>query len=251
MTPLRPRHASGPLGSLARPLAALAALAASATAVAAPAAAPAVAVASPSLSQADAFLLLGLLPFVPAALLMMTAFTRIIIVFSLIRQALGLSTTPSSQILIGLSFILTLCVMEPVIGQIEQTSWKPWRLGEITLFDAGDRAMVPLREFMTNQIRPEALAVLYPRGPAPKIDDASMIKVTGAFALSELRTGFEIGILIFVPFLIIDVLVASILMSLGMMMLSPTMISLPLKLLVFVMIDGWVLVAGGLLGSFG
>jgi flagellar biosynthetic protein FliP len=203
-----------------------------------------------SSAQVDSFLLLGLIPFVPAALLMMTGFTRILIVFSLIRQALGLSSTPSNQILIGLSLILALCAMEPVMDDVNKVAWEPWRQGEITLFEAGSKALTPLRGFMVRQIRPEALEVLYPHSKPPKIEDASTLKITGAFALSELRTGFEIGVLIFVPFLIIDVLVASILMSLGMMMLSPTMISLPLKLLVFVMVDGWVLVAGGLLGSF-
>ena len=220
---------------------------ASAFALAAPALAAESAAAS---SQADAFLLLGLLPFIPAALLMMTGFTRILIVFSLIRHALGLTTTPSNQILIGLSLILALCAMEPVVQAVDSSAWQPWRKGEINLMQAGERALPPLRGFMTRQIRPQSLEVLYPHGKAPKIEEASTLKITGAFALSELRTGFEIGVLIFVPFLIIDVLVASILMSLGMMMLSPTMISLPLKLLIFVMVDGWVLVAGGLLGSF-
>lgn len=203
-----------------------------------------------SVSQPDAFLLLGLLPFLPAALLMMTGFTRILIVFSLIRHALGLTTTPSNQILIGLSLILTLCAMEPVMMKIDEAAWTPWRKGEISLLDASTQGAKPLREFMIKQIRPEAYNVLYPHSTPPKIEEATMMKIAGAFALSELRTGFEIGILVFIPFLIIDVLVASILMSLGMMLLSPTMISLPLKLLVFVLVDGWVLVAGGLLGSF-
>jgi len=201
-------------------------------------------------SQADAFLLLGLLPFIPAALLMLTGFTRILIVFSLIRHALGLSTTPSNQVLIGLAIILTFCAMEPVVDKIDVAAWNPWRKGEISLLDATSKATPPLREFMIKQIRPEAYTVLYPNTPAPKIEEASFIKVAGAFALSELRTGFEIGILIFIPFLIIDILVASVLMSLGMMMLSPTMISLPLKILIFVLVDGWVLITGGLLGSF-
>lgn len=205
---------------------------------------------SATTSQADAFLLLGLLPFIPAALLMLTGFTRILIVFSLIRHALGLSTTPSNQILIGLAIILTFCAMEPVVEKIDSASWQPWRKGEISLLEATTKATPPLREFMTKQIRPEAYTVLYPNAAPPKIEDASFIKIAGAFALSELRTGFEIGILIFIPFLIIDILVASVLMSLGMMMLSPTMISLPLKILIFVLVDGWVLIAGGLLGSF-
>jgi flagellar biosynthetic protein FliP len=203
-----------------------------------------------ALTQADAFLLLGLIPFIPAALLMMTGFTRILIVFSLIRHALGLTTTPSNQILIGLSLILTLCAMQPVMDKIEIEAWNPWRKGEISLLDASEKASIPLRGFMTRQIRPEAFTVLYPHTAAPKLDEAPLTKIAGAFALSELRTGFEIGILVFIPFLIIDILVASVLMSLGMMMLSPTMISLPLKLLVFVLVDGWVLIAGGLLGSF-
>ena len=203
-----------------------------------------------SLPQADAFLLLGLIPFIPAALLMLTGFTRIIIVFSLIRHALGITSTPSNQILIGLSIILTLCAMEPVVQQIEQSSWQPWRKGEISLLEATEKATPPLRSFMAKQLRPDTLAVLYPNGTPPKIEEVPLIKIAGAFSLSELRTGFEIGILIFIPFLIIDILIASILMSLGMMMLSPTMISLPLKLLLFVLVDGWVLVSGGLIGSF-
>ena len=203
-----------------------------------------------TLPQADAFLLLGLIPFIPAALLMLTGFTRIIIVFSLIRHALGLTSTPSNQILIGLSIILTLCAMEPIVNQIDQNSWQPWRKGEISLLEAADKATPPLREFMIKQIRPDTLSVLYPNTPVPKTEDIPLLKIAGAFSLSELRTGFEIGILIFIPFLVIDILVASILMSLGMMMLSPTMISLPLKLLLFVLVDGWVLIAGGLIGSF-
>lgn len=203
-----------------------------------------------AMSQADAFLLLGLIPFIPAALLMMTGFTRILIVFSLIRHALGLTTTPSNQILIGLSLLLALCSMQPVVDKIEAVAWTPWRKGEMSLLDAGQKATGPLREFMVRQIRPEAYAVLYPHAKPPQLADAPLTKIAGAFALSEVRTGFEIGILVFIPFLVIDILVASILMSLGMMMLSPTMISLPLKLLVFVLVDGWVLIAGGLLGSF-
>ena len=140
--------------------------------------------------------------------------------------------------------------MEPVVQQIEQSSWQPWRKGEISLLEATEKATPPLRSFMAKQLRPDTLAVLYPNGTPPKIEEVPLIKIAGAFSLSELRTGFEIGILIFIPFLIIDILIASILMSLGMMMLSPTMISLPLKLLLFVLVDGWVLVSGGLIGSF-
>lgn len=201
-------------------------------------------------TQADTLLVIGTLPFIPAALLLMTGFTRILIVLSLLRHALGLQTTPPNQVIIGLSLILTFCVMQPALDTINKEALTPWRSGEITIFEAAERTTAPLRSFMEHQVRAESIDVFYPQEKKPEIKDIPLMKLTGAFALSELKTGFEIGVLVFVPFLVIDIIISSILMSLGMMMLSPSLISLPLKVLIFVLIDGWNLIAGGLLGSF-
>lgn len=202
-------------------------------------------------TQADTLLFLGLIPFLPAALLLMTGFTRILIVLSLLRHAIGLQTTPPNQIIIGLALILTVFVMQPTMTSIYEDSITPWRNGSITAFEAIESSVPHLREFMEKQVRKETLDVFYAnQSPPDKLSDIPLLHLTGAFALSELKTGFEIGVLIFIPFLIIDLIVASVLMSLGMMMLSPALISLPLKILIFVLIDGWSLIAGGLIGSF-
>lgn len=201
-------------------------------------------------TQADTLLLVGIIPFIPAMLLLMTSFTRILIVLSLIRHALGLQTTPPTQILVGLALVLSATVMEPTISQINTVAWTPWRNNEISAMDAAAKASQPLRSFMQRQVRAETVEVFYPSEKAPTLDQVPFMKLTGSFVLSELKTGFEIGLLIFVPFLIIDLIVASILMSLGMMMLSPVMVSLPIKILIFVLADGWALIAGGLIGSF-
>lgn len=206
-------------------------------------------------AQADSLLILGAVPFIPAVLLLMTGFTRIIIVLSLARQALGLQTTPPNQVLIGLALALTATAMQPVMDRIDEQAFKPWRAGSINAMDAAERATVPLRDFMSKQVRPETLAVFVPPNATPEASLAittnpPLMTLTGAFALSEMKTAFEISLLVFIPFLLIDLIVSSILMSLGMMMLSPAMVSLPLKLLVFVLADGWALLAGGLVGSF-
>lgn len=206
-------------------------------------------------AQADSLLILGAVPFIPAVLLLMTGFTRIIIVLSLARQALGLQTTPPNQVLIGLALALTATAMQPVIAKIDEQAFKPWRAGSIDAISAAEQATGPLREFMSKQVRPETLAVFVPPNATPEASLAittnpPLMTLAGAFALSEMKTAFEISLLIFIPFLLIDLIVSSILMSLGMMMLSPAMVSLPLKILVFVLADGWALLAGGLVGSF-
>lgn len=206
-------------------------------------------------AQADSLLILGALPFLPAVFLLMTGFTRIIIVLSLARQALGLQTTPPNQVLIGLALALTATAMQPVMAKIDEQAFKPWRAGSIDAMTAAEKATEPLRQFMSKQVRPETLAVFVPPNATAAeslamTTEPPLMTLTGAFALSEMKTAFEISLLVFIPFLLIDLIVSSILMSLGMMMLSPAMVSLPLKILVFVLADGWALLAGGLVGSF-
>lgn len=197
----------------------------------------------------DSLVTLGLLPFIPAVILMMSAFTRIIIVLSLTRQALGLQTTPPNQVLIGIALALTAVAMGPTMIQVQDRALQPWREGKITLIEAVEKASVPLSEFMERNTRASAREIFTQAASDQKVSPTLAHK-TAAFSLSEIRSGLEIGILILVPFLLIDLIVASVLMSLGMMMLSPAMVSLPIKILIFVLADGWTLVAGSLVGSF-
>jgi flagellar biosynthetic protein FliP len=197
-------------------------------------------------------LLLTSLTFLPAVLLMMTGFTRIIIVLSLLRQALGTPTSPPNQVLIGLALFLTFFVMAPVIDKIHVDAYQPLAENKIGFAEAVDRGSVPLREFMLKQTRENDLS-LFTRLAESKVDDPQQVPMKvliPAYITSELKTAFQIGFIVFIPFLIIDMVVASVLMSMGMMMVSPVMISLPFKLMIFVLVDGWALLIGSLAQSF-
>ncbi len=194
-------------------------------------------------------LLMAGLVFLPAILLTMTSFTRIIIVLSLLRQALGLTQTPPNQILIGLALFLTMFVMGPVFTKIGDEAVKPLMDNKISATDALDKAEVPLHAFMIKQTRREDLGLFVKLAGGETYatpDQVPMRVLVPAFVTSELKTGFQIGFLIFLPFLVIDIVVAAVMMSLGMMLLSPTSVSLPLKLALFVLVNGWTLVIGSL-----
>jgi flagellar biosynthetic protein FliP len=189
----------------------------------------------------------------PGALMMMTSFARIIIVLAILRQALGTQNTPSNQILIGLALFLTLFIMMPVFTEVNQVAVQPYLAEQIDAAEALQAALEPVKSFMIAQTREDDLA-LFARigdfGELEEPDDVPFSLLLPSFATSELKTGFQIGFLLFIPFLIIDIVVASILMSMGMMMLSPMIISLPFKIMLFVLIDGWALVFGTLAASF-
>jgi flagellar biosynthetic protein FliP len=198
-------------------------------------------------------LLLTSLSFLPAALLMMTSFTRIVIVLSLLRQALGTQASPPNQVLIGLSLFLTLFVMSPTLDKIYVEAYQPLSENRIQLGEALDKGAVPLRAFMLKQTRETDLAlfVKMSKSPAPKTAaDIPMRVLIPAYITSELKTAFQIGFAVFIPFLIIDMVVASILMAMGMMMVSPAIVSLPFKIILFVLVDGWNLLLGSLAQSF-
>ncbi len=197
-------------------------------------------------------LLLTSLSFLPALLLMMTGFTRIIIVLSLLRQALGTPTSPPNQVLVGLSLFLTLFVMSPVLDRINADAYQPFSENKISFTAAVEKGSVPLREFMLKQTREGDLS-LFTRLSGQTVDNPreTPLKILiPAYVTSELKTAFQIGFLVFIPFLIIDMAVASVLMSMGMMMVSPAMVSLPFKLMIFVLVDGWALLIGSLAQSF-
>ena len=197
--------------------------------------------------------LMTVLTLLPSLLLMMTSFTRIIIVLSLLRQALGTVQTPSNQILIGLALFLTLFIMAPVFQQSYTDGIKPYMDQQISAEVAIQKAAEPLRTFMLNQTRQADIALFQNIGHYPAFDspkDVPYPVLMAAFVTSELKTAFQIGFLIFIPFLIIDIVVASVLMSMGMMMLSPMIVSLPFKLMLFVLVDGWTLLMGTLASSF-
>lgn len=198
-------------------------------------------------------LLLTLLSFLPAIVLMMTSFTRIIIVLSLLRQALGTQTAPPNQVLLGLALFLTLFIMQPVASTIYTEAYLPLERAEISVEEAVARASGPLKRFMLNQAREPDLELFTRLADLPPVatpDALPLRVVVPAFVTSELKTAFQIGFIIFIPFLVIDLVVASVLMSMGMMMVSPILIALPFKLILFVLIDGWTLVAGSLVQSF-
>lgn len=198
-------------------------------------------------------LLLTSLSFLPAALLMMTSFTRIIIVLSLLRQALGTQASPPNQVLIGLSLFLTLFVMGPTLDKIYVEAYQPLSENRIQLNEALDRGAAPLRAFMLKQTRQADLALfvkLSRSAPPQTANDVPMRVLIPAYITSELKTAFQIGFAIFIPFLIIDMVVASVLMAMGMMMVSPAIVSLPFKIILFVLVDGWNLLLGSLAQSF-
>jgi flagellar biosynthetic protein FliP len=197
--------------------------------------------------------LMSLLTVLPSLVLMMTSFTRIIIVLSLLRQALGLSQTPPNQVLVGLALFLSMFVMRPAIDQISATAYTPYGQGQISIEEAVGRSAKVFHGFMAKQTRQSDLALFQSLAKAPAFntpDDIPFTILLPAYVTSELKTAFQIGFMIFLPFLIIDLVVASTLMALGMMMLSPTIISMPFKLLLFVLVDGWALTMGSLAGSF-
>jgi flagellar biosynthetic protein FliP len=189
----------------------------------------------------------------PAALILMTSFTRIVIVLSILRQALGTAQTPSNQILIGLALFLTFFIMGPVLSEVYAVALEPYLADEMSAQAAIDAAKIPVREFMLAQTRDDDLA-LFARISGQETfaqeADVPFTLLMPAFATSELKTAFQIGFLLFIPFLVIDLVVASVLMSMGMMMLSPLIISLPFKIMLFVLVDGWALVMGTLATSF-
>ncbi|WP_046349377.1 flagellar type III secretion system pore protein FliP [Sphingomonas changbaiensis] len=198
-------------------------------------------------------IIMSLLTVLPSLLLMMTSFTRIIIVLSILRQALGLSQTPPNQVLVGLSLFLTLFVMSPVLSRVNAEAIKPYAAGQIQAGELISRSGNVLHGFMMKQTRVkdvQMFAGIAKQGPFASPNDVPFSIALPAFVTSELKTAFQIGFLIFLPFLVIDLVVASVLMALGMMMLSPTIISLPFKLLLFVLVDGWALTMGSLANSF-
>lgn len=197
--------------------------------------------------------LMTLLSVLPAVILMMTAFTRIIIVLSILRQALGLAQTPPNQVLIGLSLFLTFFVMSPALNQINEVAFKPYAANTMPIDKAVENGGAVLHKFMMGQVRQKDImlfANLKKDPPYASPEQVPFSVLLPAFVTSELKTAFQIGFLIFLPFLVIDLVVAAVLMALGMMMLSPTLISLPFKLLLFVLVDGWALTMGSLAGSF-
>lgn len=197
--------------------------------------------------------LMTALTFLPAMLMMMTSFTRTIIVFSILRQALGLQQTPSNQIILGLSLFLTFFIMSPVLDKVNEIAIQPYINEQLAPLDAVKKASEPFREFMLSQTREDdiALFVRISGVEYESMDDLPFTVLMPSFVTSELKTAFQIGFLLFLPFLIIDMVVASVLMAMGMMMLSPMIISLPFKIMFFVLIDGWALIMGSLAASFG
>lgn len=189
----------------------------------------------------------------PAALVVMTAFTRIIVVLAMLRMAIGMQETPPNSVLVSLALFLTLFTMQPVLSQIDSQAFQPYVGGRIGFERAAEVALEPVREFMIRQTREADLMLMLDvsRAPAPQAaEEVRTVHLVPAFMLSELKTAFQIGFVVFLPFLLLDIVVSSILMSMGMLMVPPMMISLPLKLLMFVLIDGWNLVVKALLGSF-
>ncbi len=198
-------------------------------------------------------LLMTALTFIPAVVLMMTGFTRIVIVLSLLRHAIGMQTAPPNQVIVGMSLFLTFFVMSPVLEKVYTDAYVPLSENRINIMQAADRAAIPMRGFMLKQTRESDLSLFAGIAKIDKIDkpeDTPLRILVPAFVISELKTAFQIGFIIFIPFLVIDMVVASMLMSMGMMMMSPVMIALPFKLMLFVLVDGWHLVIGSLVQSF-
>ncbi|CAK16519.1 flagellar biosynthetic protein FliP [Pseudomonas entomophila L48] len=199
-------------------------------------------------------LIMTALSFIPAFVILMTSFTRIIIVFSILRQALGLQQTPSNQVLTGMALFLTMFIMAPVFERVNKDAIQPYLAEQMTAQQAIDKAQGPLKDFMLAQTRQSDLDLfmrLSKRTDIAGPDQVPLTILVPAFVTSELKTAFQIGFMIFIPFLIIDMVVASVLMAMGMMMLSPLIISLPFKIMLFVLVDGWALIMGTLAGSFG
>lgn len=198
--------------------------------------------------------LMTVLTFIPAGVLMMTGFTRIIIVLSLLRHAMGTQTSPPTQVIMGLALFLTFFVMAPVAERIYTDAYQPLSENKINMMEAAERASVPLKTFMLRQTREADIALFAKLANVQKIEkpeDTPMRILVPAFVTSEIKTAFQIAFVVFIPFLVIDMVVASLLMAMGMMMMSPVMVSLPFKLILFVLVDGWGLLMGSLVQSFG
>jgi len=196
--------------------------------------------------------LLTILGLAPSILIMMTSFTRFVIVLSFLRKAMSLQATPPNQILVGLALFLTFFVMSPVITEVIETAYEPFAQGEISQEVALENAQKPLKDFMLKQVRSKDLALFMKISDVDQVDSLKEVPITTlipAFIISELKTAFQIGFLLFIPFIVIDMIVASTLMALGMMMLPPVMISLPFKILLFVLVDGWHLIVEKLILS--
>jgi len=197
--------------------------------------------------------LMTVLTLLPAIILSASAFVRIIIVLSILRQALGTAQTPPNQVLLGIALFLTFFIMSPVIGEIDRTAAQPYINGEMTASAAFASGIKPVRQFMLDQTREsdlELFASIAGRTDIASVEQIPLSVIVPSFMVSELKTAFQIGFLIFIPFLVIDLVVASVLMSMGMMMLSPMIVSLPFKIMLFVLIDGWALLLGTLASSF-
>lgn len=196
--------------------------------------------------------LMTMLGFLPAMVILMTSFTRIVVVMSILRQAMGLQQTPSNQVIIGIAIFLTFFIMSPVLNKINDSAIQPYINEQISARQAFDLAQIPMRDFMLKQTRVKDLEtfVNISGDTATAPEDVSMAVLIPAFITSELKTAFQIGFMLFLPFLIIDLVVASVLMAMGMMMLSPMIVSLPFKLMLFVLVDGWNLILSTLAGSF-
>jgi flagellar biosynthesis protein FliP len=198
--------------------------------------------------------IMTVLTVLPSLVIMMTSFTRIIVVFSILRQALGLQQAPSNQILIGLTLFLTLFIMSPVLQKANETGLQPYLNEEITSLQALQNASEPFKQFMLEQTRENDLALFLKLSQTPQLnspEETPFLVLVPAFVTSELKTAFQIGFMLFIPFLIIDMVVASVLMAMGMMMLSPLIVSLPFKIMLFVLVDGWTLIIGTLAASYG
>lgn len=197
--------------------------------------------------------LMTALTVLPSLLMMMTCFTRIMVVFAILRQALGLQQTPSNQILLGLTLFMTIFIMGPVLERVNQDALAPYLAEQVSAREAVTRAVVPFHAFMLAQTRESDLAMFMRISATPPVASPQEIPFTvlaPSFVTSELKTAFQIGFLLFIPFLVIDLVVASVLMAMGMMMLSPVIVSLPFKIMLFVLVDGWALVIGSLASSF-
>ena len=205
----------------------------------------------------DLILLITILTLAPSIIIMMTCFTRIIIAFSLLRNAMGIQQTPPNQVLIGLALFLTMFIMSPVIDQVDQVAYAPYKSGEITMTEAIKAAEAPVKKWMLANTSNDTMSFFidmtggeYPETEEQALETLDFRTVVPAFILSEIKIGFEIGFLLFIPFLVIDIVVSSTLMSLGMIMLPPATIAMPFKILLFVMVDGWTLLTGALVNGF-
>ncbi|UYZ15381.1 flagellar type III secretion system pore protein FliP [Brevibacillus sp. WF146] len=204
-------------------------------------------------SAVQILLMLTVLSVAPAILLLMTSFTRIVVVLSFVRNALATQQMPPNQVLVSLALFMTFFIMAPTLAKVNETAVQPFMQGKLTQQQALEAAVIPFKEFMTKQTREKDLALFlaYTKAERPKtIQDIPLSALVPAYAISELKTAFQIGFMIFIPFLVIDMIISSILMGMGMMMLPPVMISLPFKILLFIMVDGWYLVVKSLLASF-